>query len=278
MSVRRRGCQLPNNHADVYAIHHSCGQHRNVIQEPPALHFHNADELLLVRQGEFCHYIGNEPAFYTGPHMIFSPAGQPHITCGPTDTVYERYGIEYSRSMIKDVPIPLSGMKAFVCPIEESNDVLFTYAALLRQEYMRPKEEKADSRAEVYLLGALLLRTFEIASTRVETIEPRLQYICGVQQYIREHITRPIPVKELTDAFFVCRAKLSRDFRDYTGTTIAGYIQLLRIEHAKELLRAGESVRGTSSALGFEYESTFISAFKSVAGMTPLQFKRTAEK
>ena len=277
MSIHRRGSGLPNGHADAYKAHYYCGQHRYAMQQPPALHFHNADELLLVRQGAFCHYIGYEPTFCTGPHMIFSPAGQPHITCGPADTVYERYGIEYMRSLIKDVPVPLSGMKAFVCPLEGDNDILFTYAELLRREYRRPREEKSDLQAEVYLLGAFLGRVYEIASAHVEAIETRFQYIGSVQQYIRENYTRRITVQELTDRFFVCRAKLSRDFRDYTGITITGYINLLRTDYAKELLLAGESVRETASALGFEYESNFISSFKTVTGMTPLQFKRTTE-
>ena len=278
MSIRRRGCGLPNRHADAYKIHYSCGQHRYAMQQPPALHFHNADELLLVCQGEFCHYIGYEPTHCSGPHMIFSPAGQPHITCGPADTVYERYNIEYLRARIKDVPIPLSGMKAFVCPVEGDNDILFTYADLLRREYRRPREDKADLQTELYLLGALLGRAYEIASLYVEATDPRFQYIGNVQQYIRENYTRRITVQELTDTFFVCRAKLSRDFRDYTGITITGYINLLRADYAKELLLAGESVRGTAAALGFEYESNFINAFKSVTGMTPLQFKRNTEK
>ncbi len=277
MSIRRRGCRLPNEHADAYKIQYHCGRHRYGVQDPPALHFHNVDELLLVRQGEFCHYIGYESKQYAGPHMIFSPAGQPHITCGSEDTLYERYGVEYMRSMIKAVPIPLSGMKAFVCPIEGDNDILFTYAELMRREYNRPREEKSDLQAEVYLLGALLLRAYEIASAHVEAIETRFQYIGSVQQYIRENYTRRITVQELTDRYFVCRAKLSRDFRDYTGVTITGYINLLRTDYAKELLLAGESVRETAAALGFEYESNFISSFKTVTGMPPLQFKRTTE-
>ena len=49
-------------------------------------------------------------------------------------------------------------------------------------------------------------------------------------------------------------------------------IQTLRVERAKELLRAGQSVKDVAAATGFSTPATLIRIFKKLEGTTPAQF------
>ena len=173
--------------------------------------------------------------------------------------------------------IKLSSMDSFVCPLQEKDMRLFTYAELFHQEYTAFRRTQAAIDARSHLLSALLLQIYEIARDYViESHHEQFMYLSGVLNYINEQYRKKITIDELTNTFYVCKSKLCRDFREYTGQTINNYIIRLRVDHAKEFLLSGASVHDTAEAVGFEYESNFISVFKRVTGITPLQFKRNA--
>ena len=70
---------------------------------------------------------------------------------------------------------------------------------------------------------------------------------------------------------------LSRAFKEYTGSNILEYIQRLRVNTAKELLRT-ESVKTTAQRVGFWDTQGLVRAFKKHEGMTPSEFKHIREK
>ena len=51
-----------------------------------------------------------------------------------------------------------------------------------------------------------------------------------------------------------------------------GYIQQLRVDRAKELLRDGQSVKEAAAAAGFTTPATLIRIFKKLEGTTPAQY------
>jgi AraC-like DNA-binding protein len=72
---------------------------------------------------------------------------------------------------------------------------------------------------------------------------------------------------------------LSRYFKDQTGQTVSQYIQTLRMEKAKELLRAGaESLQEVVERIGYGSVSGFIRKFKETEGVTPGEFRTMHQK
>lgn len=260
-----------------YAIDYYIGAHTVPQSNPPFLHTHSYNELLLVRKGVFLNYIGTTPTQQEGPHIIFNRAGQPHITTGPQDTVYERYNIYNFHRILKNHSISLASMDSFVCPLEDKDALLFHYAELLLQESVSMPSGRDAEPYQNLLLLTLLEKTFTIAQRYIDgSSEQNLLYIRHVLKYIHGNYTHTLTIDDLLREFFVGRSKFCRDFRQYTGMTVNRYITGLRIDRAKELLRSGSSVRETAALVGFEYESNFISVFHRQTGVTPLQFKRNA--
>ena len=68
-----------------------------------------------------------------------------------------------------------------------------------------------------------------------------------------------------------------REFKKYTGHTVVKYINILRCEYAKRLLRSTElSVGDIASGCGYENQSYFSKIFKTYTGILPREF-RTSE-
>ena len=69
-------------------------------------------------------------------------------------------------------------------------------------------------------------------------------------------------------------AHISRTFKKYMKVTPTGYINSLRIDHARKALKhTRQSILDISYSLGFESVSYFYRVFHRLTGMTPLEFR-----
>ena len=274
MAYTQKLYTFEQGYTSTYRISYNCEE----LYNPNAdIHTHNCDEILLVRQGNLKNHIGSEIICYNGPCIIYKKQGDPHLTLNVPGVMYQRYCIRYSRSVLEKQQIQLPIMNSVLCPIGTKDEILFTYAELLLQEYT-PLDHSAEAeQAKTHLLSSLLIKIFKTAQEyAMDPLPPYCAYIRTVLEYIFTHYQENITLDKLARDFFVGKTKLCRDFRTYTGTSIAAYITNLRIEHAKDFLLAGNGVRETAERVGYEYVSNFIQVFSKTTGVTPLQFKRNA--
>lgn len=94
--------------------------------------------------------------------------------------------------------------------------------------------------------------------------------VIRAQEWLEERHTRPVRVKELAKAVHLGQRTLLRRFKKATGRTPGGYLQALRIEHAKRLLESGtSSVEEIFQTVGYQDGPAFFRAFKELTGLTP---------
>ena len=78
----------------------------------------------------------------------------------------------------------------------------------------------------------------------------------------------------LADQFSINKFHFHRMFKKYLGTTPNEYLITIRINKAKELLRATNlQINQIAPRVGIENVSHFINTFKKSEGMTPLEFR-----
>jgi AraC-like DNA-binding protein len=96
-----------------------------------------------------------------------------------------------------------------------------------------------------------------------------------VTEYIRKNCFDPnFSLTSLADHFKVNSSYLSRKFKGYVGVGISEYIQLLRFEQAKELLRdTDKSIPSIAAIVGYYSAQTFSNSFKKATGMSPSRYK-----
>ena len=100
------------------------------------------------------------------------------------------------------------------------------------------------------------------------------KFIRNIIRYIREHLTDDLSVETMAKDLYVNRTYLSTKFKKETGYTLTEYIQMQRIDKAKELLlQTDRSILEIATYLGFSSQGYFQNVFKKQTGLTPKEFR-----
>lgn len=93
-------------------------------------------------------------------------------------------------------------------------------------------------------------------------------------EYIYNNLHKKIPISELAQYTALNPSYLSRLFRKETGITITEYIQIRKIETAKNMLKYSNYLPSQiATILAFPSQSYFIEVFKKKVGMTPKKYQ-----
>ena len=103
------------------------------------------------------------------------------------------------------------------------------------------------------------------------------EYLKGILKKLENHFNEPLSLDLLSGEFGVSKYYLSREFKRYMGIPLNEYLIVLRINHAKELLRYSPdmTVEQIAFACGFRHVSHFINLFKRHEKSTPLQYRKS---
>ena len=86
-------------------------------------------------------------------------------------------------------------------------------------------------------------------------------------------------IAELSERLEVSQEYLTRCFCKYTGITPGKYLNLVRIENAKILLRQGShSIQFISDACGFSNANYFARVFRNSVGVNPREYARAGRE
>ena len=95
------------------------------------------------------------------------------------------------------------------------------------------------------------------------------------RDYLLLHYAEPVTLDVLARVLSLSKYHLQKLFRRQVGQTPNEFLNDLRLNHAKEFLRAtDEPVARIAEAVGFENASYFIRRFKRHEGVTPAVYRR----
>jgi AraC-like DNA-binding protein len=98
--------------------------------------------------------------------------------------------------------------------------------------------------------------------------------LSDVAAFINEHYAEPITVKRLADIAHCSTSQFARGFKRLFKMTPIDYIQLTRVNAARELLEhSTRLVSDIAQAVGFYDQSHFSRIFKRFRGLTPHQYR-----
>jgi len=99
-------------------------------------------------------------------------------------------------------------------------------------------------------------------------------YVNNAIQYIQLHYREPLSLENVANACNLSASYLSSLFSKVLGTTFIGYVQSVRIEKAKELLRTTTlKVYEVAYQIGYDDEKYFSQVFRKAEGISPSQFR-----
>jgi AraC-like DNA-binding protein len=137
--------------------------------------------------------------------------------------------------------------------------------------------EKLTPEEKELALVLFLSHLFHICSPEnIETVGKFNLYVQNVFRYISENFMYNINSETVAKEFSVSRSKLDRDLRAYTGCTLHEFLDLCRLNKAKELLseKQRRSVEEIANACGFQNESYFYTFFRKHEGVSPLEYRK----
>lgn len=94
--------------------------------------------------------------------------------------------------------------------------------------------------------------------------------------FLRENLCRQVSAADLEGVTGLDRFTLARQFRQLLGTSPHRYLVMRRLERAKTLITAGESLAEAAFASGFADQAHLNRHFKKALGMTPGRFAALA--
>ncbi len=118
---------------------------------------------------------------------------------------------------------------------------------------------------------AILISTQEQKGSKSELISR----ICG---YIETHLKDAPIVEVIAAEFFMSPSTLRLEFQREMGVSVKNYTDRLRIEQSKNMLTdSNKKIQNIAADLGFNYAQSFIAFFKSSTGMTPGEYRASAQ-
>jgi AraC-like DNA-binding protein len=178
------------------------------------------------------------------------------------------------RNMEKNIPAPMSSSNLFIqakssrilydmlnCPLE----------GRYKQLYIKSKVgELLALELEAYEQRTNILHTRKHPRLKPEDIERMHQ----ARDIIISNIQSPCSIIDLAHQVGTNDAYLKRQFKEVFGTTVFGYLHLFKMNEAKGLLQAGETVSQVAFLTGYKHVSHFTRAFKNHFGINPNQVRK----
>ena len=95
-----------------------------------------------------------------------------------------------------------------------------------------------------------------------------------LKEYLDTHYQEKITLDMLADKYLMSKYTLSRSFKEQVGTSIINYLLVVRITHAKQMLRfTDKTVEEIGNSCGITPLYYFSRMFKQIEGVSPLEYR-----
>lgn len=97
--------------------------------------------------------------------------------------------------------------------------------------------------------------------------------------YIKEHLNEKLSLDQVAEQVYLSKSYFCRIIKDELGCTFTEYVNRLRIERSKTLLRTtGSSIAEIACAVGIDDQSYFTRIFKKQTGVAPGKYREKRPK
>lgn len=179
-----------------------------------------------------------------------------------------------------------------ICRVEDSGDFaetlsnMHTSSPVIPAEKLHPNvpeimkellllDGNTDMRLARILIQLLLARTLELLPLKSNSADFGERIEVRAIKYLSENFRSPLTLSSVAEELKISRYALSRLFNERIHTGFTKYINYLRIENAKDLLRGtAKSVLEISLDCGYENLRSFNRVFRKSTGITPHEYRK----
>lgn len=159
----------------------------------------------------------------------------------------------------------------------------FSYKKLSNEEYIKTENMisnllKMDliKEGEALLKDILTIATNNInTNNRINNINNYTVKMDTINNYINKFYLQNISLEELSDFSNLNKFYIVRQFKKMYGIPPHKYINSLKIDYSKILLKKNKSLAEIALELGFYDQSHFSKIFKEFSGISPMKYKKS---
>ncbi|MBO5745172.1 MAG: helix-turn-helix domain-containing protein [Clostridia bacterium] len=235
-------------------------------------HWHENIELLYFTEGEG-RVVCNFSSYRVKKGDIFVVNSE-NLHMVESDSIIKYYCIVIDSDFCNFNGIPAEELKFF--HIINNSLLIEKYVAIIK--HYETYSDFREARIKLAMLDMLvhLLNFIEPAETNNKTeqedsSEPQnLSNIKLAIKFIKENFAKRITVEDISEASGLSRAYFSRKFKSITGFTLVNYVNLVRCQHASQMLKTGKyKINEVAIECGFENMSYFTKTYKRLMGALP---------
>lgn len=245
------------------------------------IHFHNAYELLFIREGYIRIQIG-DAVYEGGPGSVFVIGRFEEHFLELRTPIYERYYIilnpDMTERLITDrrLLMPLRSRPKGFCHRYDVSAHMERFELIFRR--LLEEQNVQDSLAAVMhmsLVSELLILLCRLQPQLLEsTSQASKTAVFAVQRYIDTHYAEPVRVRDMAERVFLTPCYLTHCFKSLTGYSPKQYLVQARLAAAKDLLIHSDlPISEVAFHVGFSDVNNFIRAFRRETGSTPLRYR-----
>lgn len=268
-----------------FAIEHSeCKQ----IMNMPDMHSHTSYEVYYQLQGGRNYFI--EDKFYStkkGDILIIAPDAK-HKTTYAGIKSYQRFCVYFKPDFITNFDLFSKNIQLLnnidTCSIiklgsneqEKVEAILFD---MLEEFNTHPLNYNLN--LQLMLVELFLRLDRYLLSAKVDKVYSPNMYrvISDVCLYLQQNYKQDINLEGLAESFSMSPFYLSRKFKEITKYSIPQYINNVRLDFSKELLKStNKTVTDIATEIGYSSPSHFARVFKKYLGATPQQYRNKFKK
>lgn len=248
-------------------------------------HSHKGFELLFLLEGATSYEFDNHTSVQLpGGHFLVVPPGvvhrglhdmrAPSTTCGMALNTAKTAVWKNTIFRGEDVRRMRSALQQGSCKVHPLNPPLRWLVRRLMDEIVN-FDGNLRSEDQAVALRAMICAVLVEVMRRVLTppTVPK-EFVAAAITYLREHLHEQIQIPDLVKHLGFSRARMFEMFKLETGLTPNDYLQRLRVERAKELLKTTrKSVTEIALNTGFTSGQYFCTVFRRYAGISPVSYR-----
>ena len=130
-------------------------------------------------------------------------------------------------------------------------------------------------RGAILSLVAVLYQEHSIPHTKqaARSMQDISAAVRAAVKYIDANYSKKLTLEDIAKASGFSKYHFARQFKQATGMTVVSYTNLIRCQHAKELIVNGQlSIQQTAAHCGFDNASYFSHVFQNIVGVLPSEY------
>lgn len=241
------------------------------IHQPFSKHFHDYYVIGIIKKGNR-KFICNSKKYNLGDNSILLINPEDYHECeGINEEELNYSAIHISKKVMESLALEIFKSKKIVSfrknviydgflldSIEELESLIFTNTKTLEKEEL------------FYVILKELLENYADFKVQNDNIILKTKEVC---EYMENNYSDDITLDELSKIGCISKYHLIRLFTKEKGITPYKYLELYRINKAKQLLQKETSILEVAMQCGFSDQSHFTNLFKKTIGITPKQYQ-----